>query len=63
MSAAAVKVAVDAITARILTLNGQHVILDVDLPALYGVPTKLEVKLATEAGQDAGPADRWDSTS
>lgn len=33
-------VAVDAIAGRILTLRGQRVLLDADLAALYGVPTK-----------------------
>ena len=40
MSADAVVVAVDAIAGRILTLRGQRVIVDTDLAALYGVPTK-----------------------
>src|SRR3989338_4242679 len=33
-------VAVDAIAGRIVTLRGQRVIVDADLAALYGVPTK-----------------------
>lgn len=33
-------VAVDAIASRIVTLRGQKVIIDTDLAALYGVPTK-----------------------
>ena len=32
--------AVEAIASRILTLRGQRVIVDADLAALYGVPTK-----------------------
>lgn len=40
MSGAALPVAVDAIAGRILTLRDQRVILDADLAALYGVPTK-----------------------
>jgi hypothetical protein len=39
MSAAAV-VAVEAIAGRIVILRGQRVIVDADLAALYGVPTK-----------------------
>ena len=33
-------VAVEAIASRILTLRGQRIIVDADLAALYGVPTK-----------------------
>ena len=40
MSDPTIAVAVDAIASRILTLRGQRVIVDVDLAALYGVPTK-----------------------
>ncbi len=40
MSEPANAVAVDAIAGRILTLRGQRVIIDADLAALYGVPTK-----------------------
>ena len=40
MSSVTVSVAVDAIAGRIVTLRGQRVILDADLAALYGVPTK-----------------------
>lgn len=40
MSDAPVALAVDAIASRIVTLRGQRVILDADLAALYGVPTK-----------------------
>ncbi|WP_409574943.1 ORF6N domain-containing protein [Sulfuritalea sp.] len=32
--------AVEAITSRIVILRGQRVIVDADLAALYGVPTK-----------------------
>ena len=37
---AGASVAVDAIASRILTLRGLRVIVDADLAALYGVPTK-----------------------
>jgi len=40
MSEAVISVAVDAVASRIVTLRGQRVILDADLAALYGVPTK-----------------------
>ena len=40
MSDEVVRVAVEAIASRIVTLRGQRVILDADLAALYGVPTK-----------------------
>ena len=40
MSAGAAIVAVEAIASRILTLRGQRIIVDADLAALYGVPTK-----------------------
>ena len=40
MSADAAVVAVEAIASRILTLRGQRVMLDAELAALYGVPTK-----------------------
>jgi hypothetical protein len=40
MSEAVIPIAVDAIAGRILTLRGQRVILDADLAALYGAPTK-----------------------
>lgn len=40
MSTAAVPAAVEAIVGRILTLRGLRVIIDADLAALYGVPTK-----------------------
>jgi len=33
-------VAIDAVAGRIVTLRGQRVIVDADLAALYGVPTK-----------------------
>lgn len=40
MSEANISVAVDAIAGRILTLRDQRVMLDADLAALYGAPTK-----------------------
>jgi len=40
MSEANISVAVDAIAGRIVSLRGQRVMLDSDLAALYGVPTK-----------------------
>ena len=40
MSADTAAVAVEAIASRILALRGQRVIVDADLAALYGVPTK-----------------------
>jgi len=40
MSAGTESVAVDVIASRIVILRGQRVILDVDLAALYDVPTK-----------------------
>lgn len=40
MSEAVAVVAVDAIASRIAILRGQRVIIDADLAALYGVPTK-----------------------
>ncbi len=39
-AASAPVVAVEAIASRILTLRGQRIIVDADLAALYGVPTK-----------------------
>jgi hypothetical protein len=39
-TASAPVVAVEAIASRILTLRGQRIIVDADLAALYGVPTK-----------------------
>lgn len=40
MSEAAIALATEAIANRIATLRGQRVIVDADLAALYGVPTK-----------------------
>lgn len=40
MSASNIPATVDAIAGSILTLRGQRVILDADLAALYGAPTK-----------------------
>ncbi len=40
MSETGITIAVDAIAGRIVTLRGQRIMLDSDLAALYGVPTK-----------------------
>jgi len=40
MSETEISIAVDAIAGRIVTLRGQRIMLDSDLAALYGVPTK-----------------------
>jgi hypothetical protein len=56
MSAHSAVVAVDAIVGRIVTLRGQRVIVDADLAALYGVPTK-RLNEQVKRNADRFPAD------
>lgn len=49
-------VAVEAIASRILTLRGQRVIVDADLAALYGVPTK-RLNEQVRRNEERFPAD------
>ncbi len=49
-------VAVEAIASRIFTLRGQRVIVDADLAALYGVPTK-RLNEQVRRNEERFPAD------
>ena len=56
MSVETMVVAVDAVASRIATLRGQRVIVDTDLAALYGVPTK-RLNEQVQRNKERFPAD------